>query len=637
MTQSIKFLGLAMGLAWLAGGAYVSEGFILWEPQWWVWLGRAWAFHGHPPVALAAHFGLAIFIMLVCGVAGARLLPAASDKTVIGGVLRRHVHGSAKWATRSTVRATGLFAQRGITLGLFPGQKRRPMRHNGPEHAICFAPTRSGKGVSVVIPTLLEWPESAITLDIKGENHALTSGWRASIGQRVVRFEPTAENGSARFNPLKEIRIGTANEMQDIQNVATMIVDPDGKGMIDFWARSGFEWLTAVLRHALYRTRIEEGRTANLADVKYILQGEHGDANADGDAAEAMLDAIIRFDHLDDEVDRHVHATAREMLARAQPERSGVMSNVSINLGLYVDPIIAANTATSDFRISDIANGEAPMSLYLVVPPSDIDRLRPLLRLFFNLALRRMTSEMAFKKGRSVASARHRLLLVLDEFTALGKLEIMEKSLAFMAGYNLKCLIIVQDISQLHSVYTRTESIMSNCNIRMVFAPNKIETAEMLSKMAGKATVVTRKRSKSRSSSKGGAGTSESLSDTARPLLTPDEFMRLDAAKKNLAGDVVSPGSMVIFSGGEAPILARQRLYFMEPELLRRAKKKPVSWLPERPDPRTGTSARCAARSVGDEIRRALEEYDADALANDNHDSDRDAVAHNGTAGRHTQ
>ena len=232
------------------------------------------------------------------------------------------------------------------------GRRPRPLRHDGPEHAMAFAPTRSGKGVSLVVPTLLEWRESALVLDIKGENHALTAGWRASAGQRILKFDPISASGSARFNPLAEVRLGDDRAIADAQNVAAMIIDPDGKGLQDFWMKSGFAWLTAGILHVLHRERDRGGRAATLTDVARHL-------SAPGVGVEAMLD----------------HAPA---------ERSGVHSSALTELDLYRDPVVARNIAGSDFSVDDLVNGDAPATLYLVVPPSDIDRLRPLMRVMLN-------------------------------------------------------------------------------------------------------------------------------------------------------------------------------------------------------------------------------------------------------------
>jgi type IV secretion system protein VirD4 len=171
---------------------------------------------------------------------------------------------------------------------------------------------------------------------------------------------------------------------------------------------------------------------------------------------------------------------------------------------------------------------------------------------------------------------------MLDEFTAIGKLEIFERALAFMAGYGLKAFVVVQDIAQLHQAYGRDESVMSNCHVRIAFAPNRIETAKLLSDMTGKTTVVQKQRS--RSGRLGQLGSvSDSLRETGRPLLTPDECMRLRGIEKH--GRKIVPGEALIFSAGSPPIRGLQLLYFQDKELARRAAIPAPPVLPKSPAP----------------------------------------------------
>jgi type IV secretion system protein VirD4 len=525
-------------------------GFDALDSRWWVWLGKVIAQTGGLPDNLlqpvywvgASLLASMVFVMFVFHQPGTR--------NVTGGTDARDTHGSATWATWAQIKKAGLITKRdaGVTVG---GFKRpagtRPLRHDGPEHVLCFAPTRSGKGVGLVLPTLLTWQESVLVLDIKGENYALSSGWRKAIGQRVLRFDPAAANGSVRYNPLAEVRVGTDHEIADCQNIASMIIDPDGKGLKDFWMQSGWEWLAGAILHVLYRVDRDDGRTATLADVHAFMSvGDDSDSDemASGDEGfDQLLDDMARFDHGRAIVNAEIRRSAGRMLKRASSERSGVHSSATVQLALYSDPIVARNTAECDFRIADLMNGDFPTSLYIIIPPSDIGRLRPLIRILMNQFLTRLTAEMEFEGGATKKHYKHRLLLMLDEFTSIGKLEIFEKALAFMAGYGLKAFLIVQDLTQLQKEYGRDEAVTSNCHVRIAYAPNKIETAKLLSDMTGKATIVQRK--KSRSWSKGGSNISESMSEVGRALMTPDECMSMPGIRTGHKGQV-DPGDMLI-------------------------------------------------------------------------------------------
>lgn len=557
-----------------------TVGFDALDGRWWIWLRDSLLITGGLPEEL-------VYPVWWTGAAGIAAMAAATflfagpgSRTLYGGADARDTHGSARWARMRDVRRAGLIGRRGAIVGGWKGILGiRPLRHDGPEHILCFAPTRSGKGVALVVPTLLTWRESVLVLDIKGENHALSSGWRESIGQRVLRFDPAAVVGSVRYNPLAEVRLGTDHEIADCQNIASMIIDPDGKGLKDFWMQSGWEWLSAAILHVLYRIRRDRGsdRIATLADVHAFMSvgddgGERIDNAGDDDAGDEsfnrLLDDMARFDHGRPVVDAEIRRGAGRMRKRASAERSGVHSSATVQLALYSDPIVAANTSACDFRIRDLMEGKRPTSLYIVIPPSDIQRLRPLIRILMNQFLSRLTAEIP--RSGFASPRRHRLLLMLDEFTAIGKLEIFEKALAFMAGYGLKAFIVVQDLTQLQKEYGREESVTSNCQVRIAFAPNRIETAKLLSEMTGKTTLVQRKRSRSRAAGIGAGNLNDSIAEIGRALMTPDECMSLPGLRRGFLGGI-KPGDMLVFVAGHRPIYGRQWIYFRDRELKRRA------------------------------------------------------------------
>lgn len=490
-------------------------------------------------------------------------------------------HGSARWANKKDIDKMQLLNQsQGVYIGAWKDKRNKIkyLRHNGPEHVLAFAPTRSGKGVGLVLPTLLSWEQSCVVLDIKGENWELTSGYRTEMGNSCLKFDPVALDGnSVKFNPIEEIRMGTEYEVGDVQNLATMIVDPDGKGLQDYWAKAGFAMLTAFILHTLYKSK-KEGTSPTLASIYEVVN----DPNL---SIKKVLEEMLDFEHYTKDDENHkkfgtlthpnVAIGAREALNKADAELSGVIGTVSSNLALYADPLIKNNLTRSDFKINDLMNFDTPVSLYLVVKPSDMDRLKPLIRIVVNQILRILIKDMVFVDGEAVIQYKYRLLLMLDEFTSIGKLPIFENALAYMAGYGIKSYIIIQDLSQLYGAYTKDEAIVSNCHIRIAYAPNKVETAELLSKMAGTTTIVKTKRSMSGSRSSLALGNvNESYEEQQRPLLTIDECMQLPGAKKTSDGKVKEPGDMLIFVAGNPPIYGKQILYFLDPIFSLRAKVK---------------------------------------------------------------
>src|SRR5271167_4937948 len=252
-----------------------------------------------------------------------------------------------------------------------------------------------------------------------------------------------------------------------------------------------------------------------------------------------------------------VAESMRELLNKSENERSGVFSTAMSFLSLYRDPVVAANTERSEFQISDLMNHERPVSLYLVVPLASRDRLRPLIRLILNQIVRTLTTTMTYRNGRAVANYKHPLLLMLDEFPVLGRLEVFAEALSLIAGYGLRACLIAQDLSQIHAAYGHDESITSNCNTRVAFTPNRIETARWISAMAGETTV----RHSHRTVTNTGASMSEP--EIARSMMTPDEVMRM------------SENEGLIFTSGHPAIRATKLRYFREPLFIERARTPP--------------------------------------------------------------
>ncbi|NKK70031.1 IncP-type conjugal transfer protein TraG [Rhizobium leguminosarum bv. viciae] len=437
--------------------------------------------------------------------------------------------GSARWARSDEVRGAGLLGEDGVVLGKLD---HAYLRHDGPEHVLCFAPTRSGKGVGLVVPSLLTWPGSAIVHDIKGENWTLTAGFRARHG-RVLLFDPTNAK-SAAYNPLLEVRRGEW-EVRDVQNIADILVDPEGSlEKRNHWEKTSHALLVGAILHVLYA---EEDKT--LAGVAAFLSDPKR-------PIESTLAAMMKTAHLGEAGPHPVIASAaRELLNKSDNERSGVLSTAMSFLGLYRDPVVAEVTRRCDWRIADIVGARHPTSLYLVVPPSDIARTKPLIRLILNQIGRRLTEDLHAK------GYRHRLLLMLDEFPALGRLDFFESALAFMAGYGLKAFLIAQSLNQIEKAYGPNNSILDNCHVRVSFATNDERTAKRVSDALGTATEMRAMRNYAGHRLSPWLGhLMVSRSETARPLLTPGEVMQLP------------PADEIVMVAGTPPIRAKKARYF---------------------------------------------------------------------------
>ena len=271
-------------------------------------------------------------------------------------------------------------------------------------------------------------------------------------------------------------------------NVATLLVDPDGKGVDGHWEQTARSLLIGAITHVVYRARNED-RTGNLSEVLHELTGNgYEDMANSWKQYEHKRDGDVFYDPTGNVRESPCHPVveqvANEMLNRAEEEASSVLSTAVAKLGLYTDPVVARNTSVSDFRIQDVMDNESPVSLYLVLNPTNIQRLKPLVRLFISQLVFILMPEMEFSGGQMKAPYKHRLLLLLDEFPALGKLGIFEQAIAYFGGWNIKAYLICQDKAQLDAAYGKDESITSNCHVTVAYAPNKVETAKYADKDA---------------------------------------------------------------------------------------------------------------------------------------------------------
>jgi len=418
-----------------------------------------------------------------------------------------------------------------------------------------------------VVPSLLTWPGSAIVHDIKGENWQLTAGFRAQHG-RVLLFDPTNAKSSA-YNPLLEVRCGEW-EVRDVQNIADILVDPEGSlEKRNHWEKTSHALLVGAILHVLYAEadKTLAGVAAFLSDPKRPI--------------ESTLAAMMTTAHLGEAGPHPVIASAaRELLNKSDNERSGVLSTAMSFLGLYRDPVVAEVTRRCDWRIGDVVGGRHPTTLYLVVPPSDINRTKPLIRLILNQVGRRLTEDLQAKAGR------HRLLLMLDEFPALGRLDFFESALAFMAGYGLKSFLIAQSLNQIEKAYGANNSILDNCHVRVSFATNDERTAKRVSDALGTATEMKAMKNYAGHRLSPWLGhLMVSRSETARPLLTPGEVMQLP------------PSDEIVMVAGTPPIRAKKARYYEDarfkerilppPSLAISKQVRPDDWtmlpLPQRP------------------------------------------------------
>ena len=488
------------------------------------------------------------------------------SKILRGKVKESDIHGSSKFAEYEDLKKAGfLDNDTGLYFGGWYNKKQHCieyLRDKSPTHIIVIAPPRSGKGVGIVVPNLLTFDGSVIVFDLKGENYHLTSGYRKDkLNNLILRFDPTSDNpNSAKYNPLCEVRMGL-HEFGDAQAIAEMMIDPNQKGDSDHWRRSAVSLLVCTILHTLYarKDKTLTGVVNLLSDPKRPVY----------EVLDSMLETIHDPKGVQNWKDpttaeptkTHpiIASLAREFKNKGFEEMSGIVSTALAYLTLFRDPIIAQNTSQSDFSIEDIIKGDRPRSVYFNVPPSNLQRMVPLTRLFINQVLARIMENKNLVLHDS-ENTNHRLLMMLDEFNALGKMEKLKNSMSFASQYGVRICLIVQDLDQIYELYGDKNPLLSYCHIRIAHATNSDVTAKRISGLAGDKPIV--KYSQSYSTG-GGSNESESRSEIKRPLIMPDEVQRL------------AKDEMLIFVEGEYPIRGKKIIYY-EDDSFKKMILKPV-------------------------------------------------------------
>lgn len=453
--------------------------------------------------------------------------------------------GLDRWARRSDIRKAGLLSGQGTVVGLLG---KEVLTYDGPEHQLVSGASRSGKGVGHVIPTLLTWSGSVLAYDVKNELWDITAGFRNKFSHTVF-FNPTRTD-SVRINPLLEIRPGDA-EIRDTQNVVEMLVNPTGaKQTLDIWDQQASQLLVALILHVLYT---EAPERKNLGVVRQRLLD-----------FQTTCEAMATANHCQNprtglhEPHPEIRMVARELLTQPEKFQASVRGTTASYLTLYADPIVCRNTSTSDFKLSDLVCNRHPMTLYIQPPPSDAPRLRPLIRLLINQVCRSLMEHIgADTDGRA---KKHRLLLLLDEFPTLGRLDYFSLNLRQMAGYGIKAHLIVQSFNDIIEQYGPHNTILDNCHVLTAFASSDPVTQQKISQMTG--TVVEYREGYSQPAKLFSVG-HRSYSEQVRPLLQPGDVREFSTDQE------------LIFVTGCKPIKCSKLRYYADPRFTSRLLSPP--------------------------------------------------------------
>ncbi|MBI0533581.1 type IV secretory system conjugative DNA transfer family protein (plasmid) [Sphingomonas citri] len=460
--------------------------------------------------------------------------------TIISSLFRRQkLHGDARWARIGEVRKGKLLGTSGIVLGKFGG---KVMRFGGPEHVLLEAPTRAGKGVGVIIPNLLDWPDSLVVLDIKQENFDNTAGYRLKVlGQRVVLFNPLDPKGNtARYNPLSYINrhdpVEVINELQKIG----MMLFPDPVSGDNFWAESA---RTAFLGVAAYvAATVDDG-----TDVLPFTMGEIYRQFAAGDAAKRFPKIIAKRLQAGRPLSGGCVSALRDFTTASPNTFTSIRQSVTAKINAWLNPYVDAATSESDFDLSEFRDQR--ISLYLGVSPDDLERVAPIYGLLFQQLIDRNVRELPKGDRHQV-----KVLVALDEFASLGKCSVLAQAFSYVAGYGLRLLPAFQSIEQIQGVYGDkvAADIERNCAVRLVLRPAGLSDAKKISDQLGSYTY----KAKSRNMGTwGGGGGSTSETDQRRPLLLPQEV------------EMLPENDLIVFRRGMYATYGKKVRYYAEKKL----------------------------------------------------------------------
>lgn len=481
--------------------------------------------------------------MLVCF-----LLPFAIVMHLRSRPRGHDLYGTSSFADRKDIQREKLDAEVGVVLGKF---KKKLLRLSGYEFVLLAAPTRTGKGIGFCIPNLLQFQGSAVVLDIKGENYNLTSEFRRRyMANEIIYFNPFSEN-STRWNPLSYVSSDPSYRANDLLGIAAIIYPVNDKE--PFWANAAKNLFLGLALLVLETPQLPKtmgeilrqgsGKGSSIEDyLAHVLAVRAASATP---LSETCIDSLNRF------------------LGSGEDSLKGILATFSAALTPFANDVIDKATAGDDFDLRDVRKRK--MTIYLAIPAAEMSQAAFIVNLFFSQLIKENVKELP----ENNPELKHQCLLMLDEFTAMGKVDIIAKGVGFMAGYNMRLAIIIQDKSQLDSVYGKEDAhnIVSNMGAVIYFTPSQIDEAEQFSKMIGNNTVLTDSRQRSKGQLfglKGSSGDSSTESFQSRAVMLPQELLSMS---KDIEL-IVRPG---------IPVIKADKIrYFTEPYFKERFNAVPM-------------------------------------------------------------
>ena len=445
------------------------------------------------------------------------------------------VFGESKWAVSRDIKKMGLRSKHGVLLGKYQGNF---LITDGYQHILLFAPTGSGKGVGFVIPNLLFWQDSVIIHDIKLENYELTSGWRKKrFKQKVFLWNPADPDGISHcYNPMDWISKKPGQMVDDVQKICSFLLPEQ-----EFWQNEARALLTGIMLYLV----ADESKPATLGEVVRTLRSD-----------DVVYNLAVVLDTMGKKIHPVSYMNIASYLQKPDKERGSVTSTANSSLELWSNPLIDTTTATSDFNLHKFKT--EPHTAYIGLTPDNIERLKPLMNMFYQQAAAFFTAKLPQPHEK------FGVLMMMDEFPTLGKMEQFLAGIAYFRGYRVRLFLIIQDTEQLKGIYEESgmNSFLSNSTYRITFAANNMETANLISQLLGNKTAQQISYNKPKYLDLNPGARSLHVSDVQRALLLPQEVIQLPREEQ------------IILIESQPPIKCKKIFYFKEKLFTSRLKPK---------------------------------------------------------------
>lgn len=547
----------------------------------------------------------------------------------------QHIHGTARFATRKDLKNYGMLQQHGVVCGELAEAKvnykidaekasltlhcKKPAAlvcHSGRTNTLMIAPTRSGKGVSTVIPTCLNYGVpyeaydkkqhkkvvkgrgSMVIFDPKGENWAATAGYRSKFS-RVIPFRPLdAENNTAHYNPIWEIPDSPSEAFSWADTIGEIFFGGDSAkaasdGATQYFNNTARDIFAGVVMHVRFSKDIP-WKDKNLATVLHVFssaseeeekkeepvtiqdgdkttqvtpKAKQQDDDETGGPGGKMLEEMIKADHGNEKIHQLIVEAANRSKIQTPKERASTYSTVFSKISLFQDPLLANATSYSDFSVDDFINSKNGISLYLIVPYNHIKRISPVFRMIITFMIKKFSSG---ETNANEVKLKIPCLFLLDEFPVLGYFPDIALNAGILAGYGVTFFIVCQALNQIIDVYGENHPFLDHCKTIILYAPGSIKDARTFSESIGNRSVLLDNISASGSKYQVGFNNiSRSSQETSTSLINPDELMKLEFSRA------------IIMNQGMPPYKGKKVVYYEDPRFKNKAFMKipNIEWI----------------------------------------------------------